>query len=164
MPDLTGIGSIFEFGTEAIKRIWPDASDAERAKQTLLLAELDAAHRERLAQIDTNTAQAANPSLFVSGPRPALMWICVIAFGLQYIGYPTWIWIAIFDGDARPARPAGQRCAVGVDLWHVGAGRLAKLGEVQGRGAAMTRRDRWLLLLMLAASLAVNIVLVVVFV
>ncbi len=161
MPDLTGIGSIFEFGTEAIKRIWPDASDAERAKQTLLLAELDAAHRERLAQIDTNTAQAANPSLFVSGPRPALMWICVIAFGLQYIGYPTWIWIASSMG--MPARPAGQRCAVGVDLWHVGAGRAAKLGEVQGRGAVMRRRDRWWLLLALAASLAVNIVLVVVF-
>ena len=123
MADLTGIGSIFEFGTEAIKRIWPDASDAERAKQTLLLAELDAAHRERLAQIDTNTAQAANPSLFVSGPRPALMWICVIAFGLQYIGYPAWIWIASSIGlPAPPAPPANDV------LWELTFGMLGLAG------------------------------------
>ncbi len=64
----------------------------------------------------------------------------------------------------RAGRRAGQLCAVRADLWHVGAGRLAKLGEIQGRGAVMRRRDRWWLLLMLAASLAVNIVLVVVFV
>lgn len=93
MTDLTGIGSLFDFGTAVINRIWPDAQESEKAKLAVLLAEIDAAHQERVAQIETNTAQAQNPSLFVSGARPALLWCCVLIFAYSYIIYPTAVFI-----------------------------------------------------------------------
>lgn len=123
MPDITGLGSIFEFGAEAIKRIWPDANEAERAKQSLLLAELDAAHRERVAQIGINVEQAKNPSLFVSGARPALLWVCVIAFSTQYIVYPLWLWVASFAGLPTPPEPP-----INSALWELTMGMLGLSG------------------------------------
>jgi hypothetical protein len=117
------IGSIFEFGSEAIRRIWPDATEAERAKQTLLIAELEQAHRERLAQVEINVAQAQNPNLFVSGPRPALMWVCVIGFALQYIGYPAWVAVATMGGWAIPPEPPTNAV-----LWELTVGMLGLAG------------------------------------
>ena len=132
MTDITGIGSIFEFGTEAIKRIWPDASESERAKQTLLLAELDGAHRERLAQIETNTAQANNPSLFVSGARPALLWVCVVAFSLQYIAYPLWVWIAISFNIAVPQEPPANNVLFELTFGMLGLAGLRSWEKTKG--------------------------------
>ena len=132
MTDITGIGSIFEFGTEAIKRIWPDATDAERAKQTMFLAELDAAHRERLAQIETNTAQANNPSLFVSGARPALLWVCVVAFSLQYIAYPLWVWIATSFHIAVPQEPPANNVLFELTFGMLGLAGLRSWEKTKG--------------------------------
>lgn len=132
MTDITGIGSIFEFGTEAIKRIWPDATDAERAKQTMFLAELDAAHRERLAQIDTNTAQANHPSLFVSGARPALLWVCVVAFSLQYIAYPLWVWIATSFNIAIPQEPPANNVLFELTFGMLGLAGLRSWEKTKG--------------------------------
>lgn len=120
---MIGVDGLFQFGTEVLKRVWPDANEAERAKMALLLAELDAAHRERVAQIETNTAQAQNPSLFVSGPRPALMWICVGGFGLQYVVYPIWVWAAGIAGWPVPPMPPTSEV-----IWELTFGMLGLAG------------------------------------
>ena len=117
------IGSLFDFGTEAMRRIWPDATEAERAKQTLWLAQLEQAHRERLAQVATHTAQAQPPSLFVSGPRPALLWVCVIGFALQYIGYPAWVALGTMFGWPIPPEPPTNPV-----LWELTVGMLGLAG------------------------------------
>lgn len=39
-------------------------------------------------QNEINKVEAANPRLFVSGARPAALWICVFALGYQYILVP----------------------------------------------------------------------------
>jgi hypothetical protein len=94
--DLTGLGSLFDFGSEILKRVWPDASEAEKAKLTMFLAQLDAEAKAQQAQIAVNEAEAANPSLFVAGWRPAVGWICVVAMGYQYIVYPLLLWAVAF--------------------------------------------------------------------
>ena len=35
-------------------------------------------HNANLAQIEVNKEQAKNPSMFVSGARPAIMWVCCL--------------------------------------------------------------------------------------
>ena len=40
-------------------------------------------------QIEVNKIGAANRSIFVSGWRPFIGWVCGIAFGWRYIGYPV---------------------------------------------------------------------------
>lgn len=103
--DLTGIGSIVEFGTAILNRVWPDASEAEKTKLTVFLAELDAEAKARQAQIAVNQAEAANPSLFVSGWRPAVGWICVLSLAYQYVLYPLLLWLTAFWPQIVAPRP-----------------------------------------------------------
>ena len=44
------------------------------------------------AQLAVNAAEAANPSLFVSGWRPAVGWVCVLGLLVQTVGYPLMGW------------------------------------------------------------------------
>ena len=45
-----------------------------------------------LAQAQTNLEQAKHPSIFVAGARPAIMWVCCIAFAWQFILAPIASW------------------------------------------------------------------------
>tara|TARA_Y100001938_G_scaffold138422_1_gene203890 strand:- start:12443 stop:12850 length:408 start_codon:yes stop_codon:yes gene_type:complete len=45
-----------------------------------------------LAQAQANIEQAKHPSLFVSGARPAIMWICAFALAWQFIIAPIASW------------------------------------------------------------------------
>ncbi len=47
-----------------------------------------------LAQTEVNKVEAANPSLFVAGWRPAIGWVCALALFYQFLTYPIlqWLW------------------------------------------------------------------------
>lgn len=89
MADITGIGSVFDFGSKIIDRLWPDPAQRDAAKLELLKAnqagefkEMDQAFELAKAQIEVNNTEATSPSLWVSGGRPACIWIG--AAGLAY--------------------------------------------------------------------------------
>ena len=103
--DLTGLGSLFDFGSEILKRVWPDASEAEKAKLTMFLAQLDAEAKAQQAQIAVNQAEAINPNTFVSGWRPAVGWICVLSLGYQYVVYPILLWLLLFWPNLVAPKP-----------------------------------------------------------
>lgn len=60
------------------------------------LADQEAAREsnERLAQIQTNTTEAANPNMFVAGWRPAVGWICAAGAGINFVVMPIAGWCA----------------------------------------------------------------------
>lgn len=68
-----------------ITRIWPDATEAERAKLALLSQELEQEFKVQLGQIETNQEQARHVNVFVAGARPAIMWICGAALAYASI-------------------------------------------------------------------------------
>lgn len=89
MKDLTGLGSIFDFGSKVIDKLFPDPVKAEEAKlelfklhQTGELAQLASATDIAKAQIAVNAVEAASQSTFVSGGRPFVIWVG--GFGLAY--------------------------------------------------------------------------------
>jgi len=45
-----------------------------------------------LAQAEANIEQAKHPSIFVSGARPAIMWVCCFALMWQFILAPVLSW------------------------------------------------------------------------
>jgi len=45
-----------------------------------------------LAQAQANIEQAKHPSIFVSGARPAIMWVCCFALAWQFIFAPILSW------------------------------------------------------------------------
>jgi len=126
--DITGLGAFAELGTTVISRIWPDASESEKAKLTATLAELDAIHKERIAQAEINQAEAGSPSLFVSGARPALLWCCVLIFFYSYILYPS----AVFIVSLCDAAIIPPKLAMDDTVWNLVFGLLG-LGLIGAR-------------------------------
>lgn len=68
-----------------ITRIWPDATESEKAKLALLSQELEQEFRLQQGQIETNQEQAKHSSVFVAGARPAILWVCGAALAYASI-------------------------------------------------------------------------------
>ena len=60
------------------------------------LATMAEKHAQELSkgQIDVNKEQAKHPSLFVSGARPAIMWVCCLGLLWQFFVGPILTWSA----------------------------------------------------------------------
>jgi hypothetical protein len=69
--------------TTITNKIAPDANIEVQGKITAALTEMHNEYAIILAQIDVNKVEASNPSVFVSGWRPAIGWIC--GGGLAYV-------------------------------------------------------------------------------
>ena len=62
-------------------------------------------HAQQLAkgQIDINKEQAKHPSIFVSGARPAIMWVCCLGLLWQFFVGPILTWFTgIWMPDVIP--------------------------------------------------------------
>ena len=59
----------------------------------------------RLGQIETNKAQANHPSIFVSGARPFIMWVCGVSLAYQFILSPLLRFTAFVTMDTPPEFP-----------------------------------------------------------
>lgn len=70
-----------------VSRIWPDATESDKQKAAVALAELQ-------AQTDINKIEAGNQNLWVSGARPFIMWICGVAFAYAALIEPIMRFIA----------------------------------------------------------------------
>lgn len=110
--DATGVGAIAGLANSVIGRLWPDKSEQERAQMAAALTIVQ-------GQLDANRAEAASPSAFTSGWRPAIGWVCGAALGMQYIARPLVAWAGIVTGHPLPELP-------GIDdnLWELMLGLL----------------------------------------
>lgn len=96
--DLTGLGSVFDFGSKVIDKIWPDPAQRDAAKLELFKAqqagqfkEMEQAFELAKGQIAINTAEATNPNVFTSGWRPFIGWVCGTGLAYQFLIYPVLI-------------------------------------------------------------------------
>ena len=65
-----------------LDKIIPDKDAARRAREELERMAAQGELSLDLEQIRANATQALNPSLFISGPRPFIMWVCSIAMAI----------------------------------------------------------------------------------
>ena len=77
-PSIGGVAEKFLDGKVTGKQL-----AAEAAKQ-----ELSAEVQLALAQIQLNTTEASHKSMFVSGWRPMVGWICALAMGFNFLCVP----------------------------------------------------------------------------
>lgn len=80
-----------------------DAKNA-MAHEIATMAE-KAAHEAAMAQIEVNKAEAQHKSLFVSGWRPSVGWICSIAMGYHFVLQPVIVFAATAAGATLPDLP-----------------------------------------------------------
>jgi hypothetical protein len=77
------IAAVSTLADDVVKRVWPDATEIEKAKLEQAVQEMQNKYQLILSQLEINKIEAANPSLFVSGWRPAVGWVCVA--GMAYV-------------------------------------------------------------------------------
>ena len=137
--DITGLGSVFDFGGKIIDKMFPDKDAADRAKLELFKLQ-QAGELQQLAQefelaksqIAVNQQEAQSASVFVSGWRPAIGWVCALALAYQYLIRPVAVWALRARGVDVPDMP-------GLDdnLWQLlmgmlGLGGLRTFEKVKG--------------------------------
>lgn len=113
LKDLTGFGAIFDFASKVVDRLIPDPAQKLAAQQELLKLAISKdlavmANETSLIkmQTDINLEQAKSPKLFISGPRPALMWVGVLGAAYQWIFLPAGIFLyTTYFGKGLPVPP-----------------------------------------------------------
>ena len=73
---------------DGVKRIWPDATEVEKAKINQVVEELKIKSASVLGQLEINKQEAQHPSIFVAGWRPFLGWVGGFALGYNFLAMP----------------------------------------------------------------------------
>jgi len=85
---MIGLDAILGIGGKLIDKLIPDPAAQDAARLELLKLQQSGELAAMTAQTEINKAEASNPSVFVSGWRPAIGWVCALAMGYQYLARP----------------------------------------------------------------------------
>lgn len=123
--DITGLGAVSDLANTVINKIWPDKSEAEKQQ-------LAAAVMVIQGQMDINKVEAASPSVFVSGARPFIMWVCGIGCAWNWIGLPVACFIFAALGQPINIFPADLSEMMPLLLGMLGLGSLRTVEKLKG--------------------------------
>mgnify|MGYP001618255910 CR=1 FL=1 len=125
---------------EVFKKVWPDPAQQAEAqfKLTALqhsgaLAELNASLQTALAQIEVNKEETKSDSIFKSGWRPAIGWVCGFAFAWQFVGYPFLRFIFTLAGHSIDIPQVNLSEMMPVLLGMLGLGGMRTFEKIQGK-------------------------------
>jgi hypothetical protein len=124
-----------------IERLFPDPKAAAEAKLRLFeleqageLKHLEANLQVALAQVALNTEEAKSPSLFKSGWRPAVGWLCVSGFAYVTVVRPLFPWVLTVAGLDAPPLPAIDTAEImAILMGMLGLGGMRSFERVKGK-------------------------------
>jgi hypothetical protein len=82
------IGPVGKIIDDVVDKLVPDKNAAAKAKQDLAAQLQTAVLTAEQSQLDIDKTEAASPSVFVSGWRPGVAWVCVFGFAYQFLLQP----------------------------------------------------------------------------
>jgi len=132
---LDPISAALDLGTTLINKIFPDPAQASEAKLKLLELQQNGELAIMTAQTDINKQEATNTSVFVSGWRPAIGWVCALALAYQYLFKPLSIGILPLFGIAAPPLPGLDDNLWQLMMGMLGMGGLRTFEKIQGVAA-----------------------------
>jgi hypothetical protein len=109
----------------AIEKIWPDKTEAEKQQ-------LAAAVTLVQGQLEVNKMEAASPSVFTSGWRPFIGWVCGMACAWNWIGLPMAKFGAAYIGHPIPLSAADVGEMLPLLMGMLGLGGLRTYEKVKG--------------------------------
>lgn len=83
----------------------PNPEEKAKAQAEMQRALVDAAVKAESEQREIDRVEAANPSIFVAGWRPAVGWLCVATLFYQWVIVPTASWLLLAAGITLPPLP-----------------------------------------------------------
>jgi len=135
----TVISGLLTLGKTAIEKIFPDPGarleatlKLEQLAQEGNLAELQAEVQLLTGQIEINKIEAASDSLFKSGWRPAVGWVCVFGLAYTFVGRPLMVWVLLMleINQVPPALDMGDLLTLLMGL--LGLGGLRTVEKFKG--------------------------------
>ena len=85
---MMALDAMLGIGGKLIDKLIPDPAAKDAAKLELLKLQQSGELAAMTAQTEINKVEAANSSIFVSGWRPAIGWVCAAAMCYQYLARP----------------------------------------------------------------------------
>lgn len=119
-------------GNKVIDRLWPDPAQAAAAKLELFKLQQSGELAVITGQMEINKAEAANPSVFVSGWRPFIGWVCGAACAWNWIGLPIAKALAVYHQVPFALSPADLSEMMPVLIGLLGLGGLRTVEKIQG--------------------------------
>ena len=95
---LDPVSALFEIGGKVLDRVLPDPAQQAAAKLELLKLQQNGELAQITGQMEINKVEAASSSLFVSGWRPSIGWVCGAGFAVQFVVGPLAEWGAALGG------------------------------------------------------------------
>jgi Holin of 3TMs, for gene-transfer release len=126
--DITGLGAVADLAGTVINKIWPDKSEQEKQQLANAFAIVQ-------GQLEINKAEASNPSIFVSGWRPAIGWVCGTACAWNWIGLPFVKAALAVYGHPLEINPADIGEMMPILLGMLGLGGLRTAEKINGVAA-----------------------------
>jgi hypothetical protein len=126
--DITGLGAVSDLVGTVVNKIWPDKTEAEKQQ-------LAAAVMVVQGQLDINKVEAANPSVFVSGWRPFIGWVCGTGCAWNWIALPAVKAVLAILGHPLDLAPADLTEMMPLLLGMLGLGGLRTVEKIKGVAA-----------------------------
>ena len=95
---LDPVTALFEVGSKVLDRVLPDPAQQAAAKLELMKLQQNGELAQITGQMEINKVEAASSSLFVSGWRPSIGWVCGAGFAVQFVIGPLAEWGAALYG------------------------------------------------------------------
>lgn len=99
---LEPVTALLEVGSKLIDRLWPDKEKADAAKLELFKLQQTGELAGIAGQLEINKAEATNASVFVSGWRPFIGWVCGFGLVYSFLGQPLLSWASSSFGIGIP--------------------------------------------------------------
>jgi hypothetical protein len=132
---LDPVSAIFEVGSKVLDRILPDPAQQAAAKLELMKLQQNGELAQITGQMDINKVEAASSSLFVSGWRPAIGWICGAGFGVQFVIGPLAEWGSALAGHPVKFPPMDTGTMMPLLLGMLGLGSLRTMEKLNDKAA-----------------------------
>lgn len=126
--DLTGIGAVANVVGSVVDRFFPDKTKEEQAQLAAALTVIQ-------GQLAINQTEAANTSVFVSGWRPFIGWVCGMGCAWNWIGLPVAKFACEFLGHPVALAPADLSEMMPLLMGMLGLGGLRTIEKIKGVAA-----------------------------
>jgi len=132
---LDPVTALFEVGSKVLDRVLPDPAQQAAAKLELMRLQQSGELAQITGQMDINKAEAASSSVFVSGWRPSVGWVCSAGFAVQFVIGPLAEWGAALAGHPVKFPQMDTGTMMPLLLGMLGLGGMRTVEKMQGVAA-----------------------------
>lgn len=123
---------IFGVVDKVVDRLVPDKAASQKIKEEIQAEISKAQLKGELEQIEVNKIEAASASVFNSGWRPFIGWVCGTALMFEYVVSPLIVWGAASTGHPIPPPPKLDEVLWQLMFGMLGMGTLRTFEKVKG--------------------------------